>query len=82
MLDLQIKGPQIAQSQARHMLTHHGRRVGLVADEMDSSSGSELARRKNLRSQFYRAARDMGNVEAARMDPAAESFRWMIIQLL
>jgi hypothetical protein len=28
-----------------------------------------MARRKSLRSQLYRAARDLGNVEAARRGP-------------
>lgn len=30
-----------------------------------------MARRKALRSQLYRAARDLGNVQAARGDPAS-----------
>jgi hypothetical protein len=30
-----------------------------------------MARRKSLRSQFYRAARDLGNVEAAEKGPAS-----------
>ena len=30
-----------------------------------------MARRKSLRSQFYRAARDMGNIEAASKGPAS-----------
>lgn len=30
-----------------------------------------MARRKSLRSQLYRAARDLGNVEAASQGPAA-----------
>jgi hypothetical protein len=30
-----------------------------------------MARRKSLRSQFYRAARDLGNVEAAEKGPGA-----------
>jgi hypothetical protein len=30
-----------------------------------------MARRKSLRSQFYRAARDLGNVEAASKGPSA-----------
>jgi hypothetical protein len=30
-----------------------------------------VARRKSLRSQLYRAARDMGNVEAASKGPGA-----------
>jgi hypothetical protein len=30
-----------------------------------------MARRKSLRSQLYRAARDLGNVEAASKGPAA-----------
>ncbi len=30
-----------------------------------------MARRKSLRSQLYRAARDLGNVEAAADGPAA-----------
>jgi len=34
-----------------------------------------MARRKSLRSQLYRAARDLGNVEAASKGPAAYSKR-------
>jgi hypothetical protein len=30
-----------------------------------------MARRKSLRSQLYRAARDLGNVEAAEKGPAS-----------
>ena len=30
-----------------------------------------MARRKSLRSQFYRAARDLGNIEAAEKGPAS-----------
>jgi len=30
-----------------------------------------MARRKSLRSQLYRAARDLGNIEAAEKGPAA-----------
>jgi hypothetical protein len=30
-----------------------------------------MARRKSLRSQLYRAARDLGNVQAARQGPTA-----------
>jgi hypothetical protein len=30
-----------------------------------------MARRKSLRSQFYRAARDLGNVQAARGGPTS-----------
>jgi hypothetical protein len=30
-----------------------------------------MARRKSLRSQFYRAARDMGNIEAASRGPVS-----------
>ena len=30
-----------------------------------------MARRKSLRSQLYRAARDMGNIEAASKGPTA-----------
>lgn len=32
---------------------------------------STMARRKSLRSQLYRAARDLGNVEAAEKGPTA-----------
>jgi hypothetical protein len=34
-----------------------------------------MARRKSLRSQLYRAARDLGNVEAASKGPASYSKR-------
>jgi len=34
-----------------------------------------MPRRKSLRSQLYRAARDLGNVEAAGQGPAAYSKR-------
>jgi hypothetical protein len=30
-----------------------------------------MPRRKSLRSQFYRAARDLGNIEAAEKGPAS-----------
>jgi hypothetical protein len=35
-----------------------------------------MARRKSLRSQLYRAARDLGNVEAAEKGPAAYGKRY------
>jgi hypothetical protein len=35
-----------------------------------------MARRKGLRSQLYRAARDLGNVEAASQGPAAYGKRY------
>ena len=34
-----------------------------------------MARRKSLRSQLYRAARDLGNVEAAEKGPVSYSKR-------
>jgi hypothetical protein len=34
-----------------------------------------MARRKSLRSQLYRAARDLGNVQAARGGPTSYSKR-------
>ena len=34
-----------------------------------------MARRKSLRSQLYRAARDLGNLEAAEKGPASYSRR-------
>ena len=33
--------------------------------------GGTMARRKSLRSQFYRAARDLGNIEAAEKGPGS-----------
>ncbi len=35
-----------------------------------------MARRKGLRSQLYRAARDLGNVEAAEKGPGAYAKRY------
>ena len=35
-----------------------------------------MARRKGLRSQLYRAARDLGNVEAAEKGPSAYAKRY------
>lgn len=36
-----------------------------------------MARKKSLRSQLYRAARDLGNIEAAERGPAAYSKRYV-----
>jgi hypothetical protein len=40
-----------------------------------------MARRKSLRSQLYRAARDLGNIEAAEKGPASYGkrvVRWKV----
>jgi len=54
--------------------------VGAISDVAEGSSRASLAgrhydagapRRKSLRSQLYRAARDLGNAEAASKGPGA-----------
>lgn len=52
-------------------------RWGAVQDDLKapSTSLSPMARRSSLRSQLYRAARDMGNVQAAAKGPSAYAKR-------
>jgi hypothetical protein len=51
--------------------------AGLTWKEVGQGDGADdrgewvMARRKSLRSQFYRAARDLGNIEAAEKGPAS-----------
>ena len=62
----------------RNRIIPTGLQLSLVPTLWAGPFGSEnelMARRKSLRSQLYRAARDLGNVQAARQGPTAYSKR-------
>jgi hypothetical protein len=46
-----------------------------IVEGRDRRKGQKMARRSSLRSQAYRAARDLGNLEAASKGPASYAKR-------